>query len=200
MTPGESVQVQIQFQSTTTNPTINFQLNEADDSQPMDWASQEQALQIPTIPRCGLADCFCQLRGRHGNHGCQYHAVLAADATYLAQLGEPTNDVLQLLEFEIEKANAAYTAQTLVTVTPDDLPAPGMDLTFTAVVPGVDRRPLLPGHPGRPGLDYQLGHHRDHHEHGRRGHPVERLLFLLLLANRRQLPARSRATRARCSP
>ncbi len=130
MTPGESVQVEIQFQSTTTNPTINFQLNEADDSQPMDWASQEQALQIPTIPDAAWPIVFANFENAMGTTVAEYHAVLAADATYLAQLGEPTNDVLQLVEFEIEKANAAYTAQTLVTVTPDDLPAPGMDLTF----------------------------------------------------------------------
>ena len=36
----------------------------------------------------------------------------------------------QLLSFEIEKANAAYTAQTLVSVTADSLPAPGMNLSF----------------------------------------------------------------------
>ena len=43
---------------------------------------------------------------------------------------QPTTDLNQLLSFEIEKANAAYTAQTLTSVTADDLPAPGMDLTF----------------------------------------------------------------------
>ncbi len=130
LTPGESVQVQIQFQSTTTNATINFELNEADDSQPMDWAGQEQALGIPTIPNAAWPIVFANFVAAMGSSVASYHAVLAADATYLAQLGEPTNDVLQLAEFEIQKANAAYTAQTLVTVTPDDLPAPGMDLAF----------------------------------------------------------------------
>ncbi len=130
LTPGESVQVQIQFQSITTNPTINLQLNQADDSQTMDWASQESALRIPTIPSAAWPIVFANFEAAMGSTVASYHAVLAADATYLAQLGEPTNDVLQLLEFEVEKANAAYTAQTLVTVTPDDLPAPGMDLTF----------------------------------------------------------------------
>ncbi len=131
LAPGASVQVQIQFQSTTTNATIDFDLNEADDSQPMDWASQEQELQIPTIPDAAWPIVFNNFVAAMGTTVAQYHAVLAADATYLAQLGEPTNDVLQLLEFEIQKANAAYTASTLVTVTPDDLPAPGMDLSFT---------------------------------------------------------------------
>ena len=60
----------------------------------------------------------------------QYVQTLDNDAAYLAGIGEPTNDLNQLLSFEIEKANAAYTAQTLATVTADDLPAPGMDLSF----------------------------------------------------------------------
>ena len=60
----------------------------------------------------------------------QYVQTLDNDAAYLAGIGEPTTDVSQLLSFEIEKANDAYIAQTLASVTADDLPAPGMDLTF----------------------------------------------------------------------
>jgi RHS repeat-associated protein len=130
LTPGESVQAEIDFQSTTTSPTIHFQLNQADDSQPMDWASQRSALQIPTIPNAAWPMVYANFVANVGSTVANYHAVLAADATYLGGLGEPTNDVLQLLSFEIEKANATYTAQTLETVTPDSLPAPGMDLTF----------------------------------------------------------------------
>jgi RHS repeat-associated protein len=130
LTPGESVQIQVQFESTTTGSTINFHLNPSDDTQPMDWASQEQALQIPTIPDAAWPIVFANFVANMGSTVASYHAVLAADATYLAQIGQPTNDVLLLVEFEIQKANAAYAAQTLVTVTPEDLPAPGMDLTF----------------------------------------------------------------------
>ena len=68
--------------------------------------------------------------GNLGSTWGQYVQTLDNDAAYLAGIGEPTTDLNQLLSFEIEKANAAYTAQTLVTVTADDLPAPGMDLTF----------------------------------------------------------------------
>src|SRR5262249_36973269 len=41
-----------------------------------------------------------------------------------------TSDVLQLVAFEIQKADAAYTAGTLATVTAVNLPAPGMNLTL----------------------------------------------------------------------
>ena len=40
----------------------------------------------------------------------QYLQTLDNDAVYLAGIGQPTNDVNQLLSFEVEKANAAYTA------------------------------------------------------------------------------------------
>jgi RHS repeat-associated protein len=134
--PGQTVEIPVQFQSVTTNPTINFQLNIADDSQPMNWAAQEQALQIPTIPNAAWPIVFSNFVANMGNTVESYHAVLAADATYLGQFADTNNgfdqlvDILPLVEFEIEKANAAYTAQTLQTVTAADLPAPGFDLTF----------------------------------------------------------------------
>ena len=70
------------------------------------------------------------LAAQLGSTWGQYVQTLDNDASYLAGIGEPTSDLNQLLSFEIEKANAAYTAQTLASVTADDLPAPGMDLTF----------------------------------------------------------------------
>ena len=70
------------------------------------------------------------LAANMGSTWGQYVQTLDNDAAYLAGIGEPTTDSSQLLSFEIEKANAAYTAQTLASVTADDLPAPGMDLTF----------------------------------------------------------------------
>ncbi len=43
---------------------------------------------------------------------------------------QPTNDLNQLLAFEVEKANAEYAAEPVVSVTADSLPAPGMSLSF----------------------------------------------------------------------
>ena len=200
LTPGESVQVEIQFQSTTTNPTINFQLNVADDSQPMDWAAQESALQIPTIPNAAWSIVFANFVAAMGSTVASYHAVLAADATYLAQLGGPTNDVLQLAEFEIEKANATYTAQTLSTVTPAHLPGPGMDLTFQqSYLSSIGGR-YYQGLLGAQGWTTNWDITADDHVHGRRGHPVQRRLCLFLLARQWQLPTGNRAIKAKCSP
>ena len=73
---------------------------------------------------------FPILTAQLGSTWGQYLQTLDNDAVYLAGIGEPTTNLSQLLSFEIQKANAAYTAQTLATVTADSLPAPGMDLTF----------------------------------------------------------------------
>ena len=92
----------------------------------------------------------------------QYVQTLDNDSAYLASVGDPTTDVSQLLSFEIEKANAGYFAQSLTSaVTADDLPAPGMDLTFVQSYPAVDFWPVHAGH-SRIRLDHQLGHLGDH--------------------------------------
>ena len=179
--------VQIAFQTTGAVGADWISTSQiADDSQPMDWASDEAGLQLPTIPDAAWPAVFANFVTNVGSTVGSYHAALAADATYLSQFGSYDDDVIQLLSFEIEKANAAFTAQTLVTVTADSLPAPGMDLTFVAVVPAVDRRPLHRGHPGLR-LDHELGHLRDHDLQWRRRDRQRRCHALLHLAGRRQL-------------
>ena len=129
--PGERGVINIPFQTTgLVGQYIDFDVQLADDSQPMDWASQESALQLPTIPDAAWPAVFANLVANMGPTVATYHAALAADATYLGEIGEPTSDVPSLIAFELEKANAAFTTQTLDTVTDDSLPAPGMALTF----------------------------------------------------------------------
>ncbi len=130
--PGESGSVSIQYDTTgAVGQDIDFQVQIADDSQTMDWADAEAGLQLPSIPDSAWPAVFANFVANVGSTVASYHAALAADASYLSQFGEATDDVDTLLSFEIEKANAAFTAGTLVTVTPDSLPAPGMALTFT---------------------------------------------------------------------
>ena len=102
---------------------IDFQVQIADDSQPMDWSNGGAGLQLPTISDAAWPAVFANFVANVGSTVGSYHAALAADASYLSQFGEATDDVDTLLCFEIEKANAAYTAATLASVTPDSLPA-----------------------------------------------------------------------------
>jgi YD repeat-containing protein len=129
--PGETGQLVIPFHTTgSVGQNINFDVQIADDSKSIDWATQESALQLPTIPDAAWPAVFANFVANVGNTVASYHVALEADATYLSELGEPTYNVLQLVSFEIEKANASFIAQTLATVTAESLPAPGVSLSF----------------------------------------------------------------------
>jgi len=109
---------------------IYWSLEEAPSAATIDWPSLESSMQLPTIPDSAWSAVYANFTAQVNGTWGEYQSALDNDATYLSQLGSYYYDVNQLLSFEIEKANAAFTAQTLVTVTADSLPAPGMDLTF----------------------------------------------------------------------
>ena len=127
--PGESGQVSIPYQVTGRDGSqINFDVQIADDSQPMDWASEEAALQPATIPNAAWPIVFNNFVTNVGGTVASYHAVLAADATYFSQLGTSVYDVGQLVHFELEKADNAFIEQTLVSFTADQLSTNGAPL------------------------------------------------------------------------
>ncbi|MFI5454955.1 MAG: RHS repeat-associated core domain-containing protein [Isosphaerales bacterium] len=111
---------------------VFFSLGELDatNSQTIDWSSLEAGLEPGSINQAAWSAIFPTLTAQLGSTWGQYLQTLDNDAVYLAGIGEPTSDLSKLLSFEIEKANASYTAQTLTSVTADSLPAPGLDLSF----------------------------------------------------------------------
>ena len=134
--PGESVTVPVYYAgwlaSQWSESPVTFSLSEVgtDDTQAIDWPSVAPAIRPDSINVAAWNAITPMLAAALGSTWGQYIQTLDNDAAYLDGIGEPTSDLSQLLSFEIEKANAAYTAQKLVSVTADDLPAPGMDLTF----------------------------------------------------------------------
>src|SRR5208337_2304649 len=135
--PGESVAVPVYYggwlESQWENANENvFSLGELDttNTQTIDWSPLQAGMEPGSINQSAWNAIFPILTAQLGSTWGQYVQTLDNDAVYLAGIGEPTSDVSQLLSFEIQKANAAYTAQTLASVTADSLPAPGMDLTF----------------------------------------------------------------------
>ena len=116
----------------TPDDPVTFSLSEVgtDDSQSIDWPSVAPGLRLGSINTTAWNAITPNLTAQLGSTWGQYVQTLDNDAAYLAGIGEPTTDLNQLLSFEIEKANDSYTAQTLTSVTADDLPAPGMDLSF----------------------------------------------------------------------
>jgi YD repeat-containing protein len=129
--PGASGTAVIDFTPTSlmsgenSGGLIQFNLGEVpEDSTPIDWSSQESALQPSNIPDSAWGAVFTNFVASVGSTTGQYVAELDADATYLSQLGESTDDVSRLLGFEILKADAFYTAATLATVTDASYPTP----------------------------------------------------------------------------
>jgi YD repeat-containing protein len=135
--PGESLRIPVYYggwlSSQFSSAPVTFSLSEVgtDDSDTIDWPSVAPGLQLGSINDAAWDAITPVLTAQLGATWGQYVQTLDNDASYLAGIGEPTTNLNQLLSFEVEKANASFTAQTLLTVTPDDLPAPGMDLTFT---------------------------------------------------------------------
>ncbi len=130
--PGASGTAVVDFTSTSlmssenSGGLIQFNLAEVpEDSTPIDWSSQESALQPSNIPDSAWGAVFANFVASVGSTTGQYVAALDADATYLSQLGESTGDVSRLLGFEILKADAFYTTATLATVTDASYPTPG---------------------------------------------------------------------------
>jgi RHS repeat-associated protein len=136
--PGESVTVPVydggwlHGQWDFSRPPIIFTLGELDttNSATIDWSSYEAELRPSSINQTAWDAIFPILAANLGSTWGQYLQTLDNDAFYLASIGQPTTDLNQLLSFEIEKANANYTADTLAAVIADDLRAPGLDLTF----------------------------------------------------------------------
>ncbi len=136
--PGESATVPVYYGGWLTSqwdfsrPPIIFSVGdlETTNSQTIDWSSFQAGLRPGSINQMAWNAIYPVLMTELGTTWGQYVQQLDNDAVYLAGIGEPTDDLSQLLSFEIEKANAAYTAQTLTSVTAESLPAPGIELTF----------------------------------------------------------------------
>jgi RHS repeat-associated protein len=136
--PGETATVPVYYggwlhtQWDFARPPIVFSVGQLDtaDTTAIDWPSLKAGLQLPTINQAAWDAVFPNLTAQMGSTWGSYLQTLDADARYLAGIGEPTTDLNKLLSFEIEKADAAYTTGTLVTVIDDSLPAPGLPLTF----------------------------------------------------------------------
>jgi RHS repeat-associated protein len=136
--PGETVTVPIydggwlHTQWDFSRPPIIFSLGELDatNSVAIDWSSLEAGMKPSSMSPAAWNAIFPTLTANLGSTWGQYLQTLDNDAFYLASIGEPTNDLNNLLSFEIEKADAELPSQTLATVLADALPAPGLPLTF----------------------------------------------------------------------
>ncbi len=115
-----------------SRPPIYFTVGELDttNTQTINWSTLAAGLRPGSINTTAWAVISPILTANLGSTWGQYVQTLDNDAAYLAGIGEPIDNVNQLLSFETEKANAEIIAQTLVSVSADSMPAPGLSLTF----------------------------------------------------------------------
>ncbi len=129
--PGESGEITIPLRSTAAaGQDIHFSTQIADDTAAMDWAAFKDSLRMDHIPPDAWDAVYANFTAVIGTTVGSYHAVLAADASYLGLLGERTPNVARLLSFEFNKAAGVFTSQTLTTIVDASFPAPGLSLTF----------------------------------------------------------------------
>ena len=134
--PGEQVRIPVYYagwlKSQWAESPVTFSLSVlgADSTQAIDWSSVAPGLRPPAIDAAAWAAISPAVTADIGSTWGQYVQTLDNDSAYLAGIGEPTTDLNQLLLYEIEKANAAYTPQQPISVTADSLPAPGLALAF----------------------------------------------------------------------
>ncbi|HKI34658.1 MAG TPA: RHS repeat-associated core domain-containing protein, partial [Gemmataceae bacterium] len=143
LAPGAQGSILVDFTPTSSvpNATINFSLGQMVPGQTINWASLQTSLRPSNIPADAWNALFSNFTTNVGSTTNSCQAALDADATYLAQIGEPTNDVARLFAYEITKADAAFPGGALAGSVDDSLPAPGPPLSF--------ERQFLPSVSGR---------------------------------------------------
>lgn len=132
--PGASGTIVVNFTSTISfDGYVRFNVGQLTPGQPIDWPSLKASLQPSFIPASAWDQVFANFTASVGNTTSSYQAALDADATYLAQLGQPTSDASALVAYEINKADAAFGATPQGGTTDIYVSAPGPDLTFARV-------------------------------------------------------------------
>ncbi len=71
----------------------------------MDWTGQELPSELPTTPGPSWAAALPNFVAKAGATVGSYDTMLAGDATYEGQLGNPSYDVAALVNLEIQNPN-----------------------------------------------------------------------------------------------
>jgi RHS repeat-associated protein len=153
LAPGAGGSIVVDYTPTTTtaNDPIHFNVGQVTPGQTINWSAQQSSMRPSTMTTAGWDAVFANFTANVGDTTDSYQAALDADATYLAQVGEPTNDVARLLAYEIDKADDVYSAPATTSNIDASLPAPGLALTFErSFLPTVSGR----NQPGTMGLGW----------------------------------------------
>ncbi len=132
LAPGASGSIVVDYTSTSSSASnIHFSVGQLTPGQTINWSALQSSMQPSYIPSSAWNAVFANFMANVGNTTDSYQAALDADATYLAQLGEPTNDVARLVAYEINKANDVFSTTALGDSTDASLPTPSsLSLSF----------------------------------------------------------------------
>jgi RHS repeat-associated protein len=95
------------------------------------WPGLEASLDPPYISADAWNAIYQNLTARVGTTWGQYQAALDQDATCLSQIGQPTNDVDQLFNFEVQQAIGYSPLASLAGATDAQVATPGLSLSFS---------------------------------------------------------------------
>jgi RHS repeat-associated protein len=132
LAPGATGSIVVEYTSTSsTASAINFSIDQFTSGQTINWSALQSSMQPSNMSAAAWGAVFANFTANLGSTTDTYQAALDADATYLAQLGQPTNDVARLVNYEINKANDVFSTTTLGDNVDASLPVPGgLSLSF----------------------------------------------------------------------
>ena len=132
--PGYKGSFQVQYQD--LNPqsvsTSEYSVGTVVSTAAANWQSLESSLDPSFIPAAAWNAIYQNLAAMLGTTWGQYQASLDADATYLGSIGQPTEDVTQLYDFEVQQAIGYSPVASLATTTDASVSTPGqLSLSFS---------------------------------------------------------------------
>jgi hypothetical protein len=102
--PGARGQATFTFVGSSSAGQVHFNLEQLTPGGILGWAKIKDQLQPAGVDPAAWNAIFNNFLGQVGATTEQYQFVMDQDASYFQSIGEPTQDVQRLLNFEIEKA------------------------------------------------------------------------------------------------
>jgi RHS repeat-associated protein len=131
LSPGESGEFSFAY-TPSGNGLITFAVEQVPASEVIDWAAIKTELraEYSFIDAAAWDVIWSKLTAALGQTVGDFQAVMAEDANYLSQLGQPTNDITRLFAFEWKQTVNTLTNVALINTTDVVDDAPGLSLTF----------------------------------------------------------------------
>jgi RHS repeat-associated protein len=131
LAPGERGQFSFAY-TPNGNGLISFAVEQVPANEVINWAAikAESRTNYSFIDAAGWDALWSNLTANLGTTVGQFQAVMAENANYLSQLGQPTSDLNRLFAFEWKQAANTLTNVDLLSTTDIVDAAPGLSLSF----------------------------------------------------------------------